>query len=186
MCRRNSERRLDPLRVVLRRPPPADPRPYLAYFNCEVAFAGDEDALLLAADDAERPLPTANQELAATFDAILAEQLAEHCKPDLVSRCQAFLLRQLTSGEPCIEGLARSQGVSSRSLQRRLSEAGTSYQRVLEETRYELARRYLQDPLRSVTEITFLLGFSEQAAFTRAFKRWSGAAPRDYRRSLAA
>lgn len=186
MCRSNFERKLDPVNVSLRRARPLDPSPYQDFFACELAFGADEDAFLLATEDAERLLPTANQELAATFDAILAEQLALHCDRDLVSRCQAFLLKQLTSGEPCVEALAKALGMSRRSLQRRLKEAGTSYQRVLEETRYELARRYLQDPVKSVTEITFLLGFSEQGAFTRAFKRWNGSAPRDYRLALAA
>ena len=186
MCRSNFERKLNPVKVFLRRTEPADPTPYHAFYACEVVFGADENAFLLSAHDAEAPLPTANQELATTFDIILAEQLARHCERDLVSRCQAFLLKQLTSGEPCVEALAKSLGMSRRSLQRRLMDAGTSYQRVLEETRYELAKRYLQDPVKSVTEITFLLGFSEQGAFTRAFKRWNGSAPRDYRLSLAA
>ncbi|HRH73817.1 MAG TPA: helix-turn-helix domain-containing protein, partial [Zoogloea sp.] len=58
---------------------------------------------------------------------------------------------------------------------------GLSYRGLLEKTRYELALRYLDDPRKSVTEITFLLGFSEQSAFTRAFKRWNGKAPSEYR-----
>ena len=64
---------------------------------------------------------------------------------------------------------------------KRLSELGLTYQKLLDQTRHELAQRYLDDPSKSVTEITFLLGFSEQSAFTRAFKRWSGIAPTAYR-----
>ncbi|MBE2258127.1 MAG: AraC family transcriptional regulator [Rhodobacteraceae bacterium] len=181
MCRSNSRRQLNPVRVFLRRPLPADPRPYQDFFACELHFGAAEDALLLASADAEALLPTANHELAATFDAILAEQLAMRSAEDLVSRCQAFLLKQLTSGEPCVDDLVKALGMSRRTLQRRLGERGSSYQQVLQETRFALAKRYLRDSARSVTEITFLLGFSEQGAFTRAFKRWSGAAPSDYR-----
>ena len=79
--------------------------------------------------------------------------------------------------------LAESLGLSTRTLQRKLAALGLSYRGLLEKTRYELALRYLDDPRKSVTEITFLLGFSEQSAFTRAFKRWNGKAPSDYRQS---
>lgn len=185
MCRSNFERKLNPVRVFLRRPLPTDASRYQDFFACDVHFGADEDALLLSTADAEALLPTGNRELAATFDTILAEQLAMRSKQDLVSRCQVFLLRQLTSGEPSVGDLVKSLGMSRRTLQRKLKEIGTSYQRILEETRYALARRYLNDPVKSVTEITFLLGFSEQGAFTRAFKRWSGTAPRDFRMALA-
>lgn len=76
--------------------------------------------------------------------------------------------------------------MSRRTLQRRLSELGLTYQRLCDETRHELARRYLDDSSKSVTEVTFLLGFSEQSAFTRAFRRWSGMSPSAYRYAPAA
>jgi AraC-like DNA-binding protein len=100
---------------------------------------------------------------------------------DVVSRCKVYLLQQLTSGEPSEQELASALGMSRRTLQRRLGDLGLTYKGVVDETRYELAQRYLDDPERSVTDITFLLGFSEQSAFTRAFKRWSGKAPTAYR-----
>ena len=71
--------------------------------------------------------------------------------------------------------------MSQRSFQRRLRELGLTYRELLDQTRHELARRYLDDPAKSVTEITFLLGFSEQSAFTRAFRHWSGMSPSVYR-----
>jgi AraC-like DNA-binding protein len=83
----------------------------------------------------------------------------------------------MTSGEPSEEALARAMGMSPRTLQRRLGDLGLTYKGVLEKTRYDLALRYLDDPTKSVTDVTFLLGFSEQSAFTRAFKRWNGSAP---------
>jgi AraC-like DNA-binding protein len=71
--------------------------------------------------------------------------------------------------------------MSQRSFQRKLGELGLTYQKVLDEIRHELARRYLDDQSKSVTEIAFLLGFSEQSAFTRAFRHWSGMSPSIYR-----
>ena len=107
------------------------------------------------------------------FDLILNEQFAALTKTDIQTRCKVLLLQQLTSGEPSEEELASQVQMSCRTLQRKLADSGLTYNRLLDETRYEMAQRYLNDPHRSVTEITFLLGFSEQSAFTRAFKRWS-------------
>jgi AraC-like DNA-binding protein len=77
--------------------------------------------------------------------------------------------------------MAAAMCMSRRTLQRKLGEAELSYKALLEKTRHDLALRYLDDPSKTVTDITFLLGFSEQSAFTRAFKRWSGKAPTAYR-----
>lgn len=187
MCRMNLGSELHPREVTLRRPLPADPLPWHRFFGCDIRFDADEDSFLLDWRTVETPLPSGNQELAATFDSILNEQLAALTESDLRTRCKVLLLRQLTSGEPSEEVLAGQLQVSARTLQRKLGDLGLTYGQLLSETRYELARRYLDDPERSVTEITFLLGLSEQSAFSRAFKRWSGQAPSAYRsqRSLA-
>lgn len=181
LCRSNYGPTLRPLQVTLRRPPPADPAPWHDCFDCPVEFGAAEDSFALAWHVADWPLATSNHELAVTCDTLLQQQLAELKRDDLESRCRAWLLEQLTSGEPLDEELARALGMSVRSLQRRLGEAGLSYRGLLERTRHELALRYLDDPTKSVTEITFLLGFSEQSAFSRAFKRWNGQSPVTWR-----
>lgn len=167
--------------VTLRRPTPANSRPYEAFFGCPVEFGAIADSFLLSKHIADKPLPTSNHELATTFDAILSKQLLELGSGDLLTRCKAWLLQELTSGEPSEIDLAHAMGLSSRTLQRKLAEQELTYRNVLESTRYDLALRYLDDPSKTVTDITFLLGFSEQSAFTRAFKRWSGKAPTAYR-----
>ena len=181
ICRKNVGQPLNPTIVYLSRPTPVNPQPYLDYFKCEVVFGASEDTFVLATADADALLPSANPELADTFDAILAEQFVQMNKADIISRCKTFLLNHLISGEPFVDDLVKALGMSRRTLQRKLLALGSSYQQILEETRYTLAQRYLDDLSKSITEITFLLGFSEQAAFTRAFKRWSGMAPTDYR-----
>ena len=181
LCRTNYGASLQPLAVSLRRPQPADSAPYRDFFGCAVDFGAAEDSFVLARDVVDAPLPTANQALAATFDVILAEQLAALDEADLATRCKGYLLQQLTSGTPAENDLASALGMSRRSLQRRLGELGASYQQLLDETRYGLARRYLDSATKNVTEIAFLLGFSEQSAFCRAFKRWSGRSPTAYR-----
>jgi AraC-like DNA-binding protein len=186
MCRENYGPSLSLDAVTLRRVQPADTTPYTRYFGCPITFGAKEDSFVLAGHIAERPLPTANHELVHTFDSILAEQLADLQDADLESRCRAYLLQELTSGEPSEEELAKAMAMSRRTLQRKLGELGLTYRSLLERTRYDLAMRYLEDPKKSVTDITFLLGFSEQSAFTRAFKRWSGKAPTEYRETANA
>lgn len=186
MCRTNFGPSLTPESTTLRRPAPANPKAYEDFFGSPVTFGAAEDSFVLAREIADRPLPTANPELAATFDAILTAELAELGNSDLSTQCKAYLLQELTSGEPSEAEVARAMGMSSRTMQRKLRERGLTYKGILDETRYHLARRYLNDPARTVTEITFLLGFSEQSAFTRAFKRWSGQAPTAYRTGRAA
>ena len=75
--------------------------------------------------------------------------------------------------------------MSSRTLQRKLSDLGWTYRSLLMSVRYELSLRYLEDTAKTMTDITFLLGFSEQSAFTRAFKRWHGKSPTEYRGTRA-
>lgn len=185
MCRTNLGAPLAPLSAGLRRPLPANRQPYDDFFGCRVAFGAAQDRFVLARHIADQPLPTANLELARTFDAILADQLAELSDNGLESRCRAYFLQELTSGEPTEEGLARALAMSRRTLQRKLRENGLTYRGLLEKTRHDLALRYLDDPDKTVTDITFLLGFSEQSAFTRAFKRWHGKSPSAYREQTA-
>jgi AraC-like DNA-binding protein len=81
--------------------------------------------------------------------------------------------------------VARCLATSARSLQRRLSAAGTSYQELLDSTRCEAATRYLQDRGLSIGEVAYLLGYSEPPAFHRAFKRWNGVTPQEFRHHRA-
>lgn len=181
MCRVNYGDTLHPVVVNLRRLKPEDQKPYQDFFGCDIRYGADEDSFVLSSRDVDALLPSGNHDLAVTFDAILAEQMAMLGEGDLASRCKEYLLKQLTSGEPSEQALANAIGMSLRTLQRKLGELGKTYKQLLDATRYDLALKYLDDPQRSITEITFLLGFSEQSAFTRAFKRWSEKSPSSYR-----
>ena len=98
-----------------------------------------------------------------------------------MARCRASLLEQLSSGELSEEEMAQQLHMSRRTLQRKLADAETTYQQLVDETRRDLALRYIENPHHSITDITFMLGFSQQSAFTRAFRRWTGTAPSEYR-----
>ncbi|MDH3762549.1 MAG: helix-turn-helix transcriptional regulator [Gammaproteobacteria bacterium] len=77
--------------------------------------------------------------------------------------------------------IASSINLSQRSLQRRLAEQDLSFVRLLEDTRRDLSREYVRDPQRSINEVAYLLGFSEPGNFSRAFRRWYGQTPSQYR-----
>jgi AraC-like DNA-binding protein len=96
------------------------------------------------------------------------------------NRLRSWLADQLADGEPAEEAAAQALGMSLRSLQRRLQEEGTTYREILNGTRQEMARAYLEERRTSVTEIAFRLGFSDSNSFSRAFRRWTGQSPRAY------
>ena len=184
MCRSNFGAPLNPHSVRLRRPQPADTTPYHDFFACTVRFGAADDSFLLAQHAVDTRLPCADAQLTAAFDTMLAEQLAALADADLATRCKAYLLERLSCGEPAQDELAGALGMSRRTLQRRLDAQGLNYKRIVDETRNELAHGYLAQADKSVTEIALLLGFSEQSAFCRAFRRWSGLSPSAYRAQL--
>lgn len=181
MCRMNAGSSLRPLAVRLRRQRPVGHHAYRRHFGCTVHFDADEDSITIARADADRVLPTSNRQLAATLDRVLTEQLAHLDKSNVVARCQAQLLEQLCSGEVSEQAMAMQLNMSRRTLQRKLAEADLTYQKLVDDTRRDLALRHLDNPRHSVTDVTFLLGFSQQSAFTRAFRRWTGMSPLEYR-----
>lgn len=181
MCRMNAGAALRPVQASLRRSQPAASDVYERFFGCPVRFGAAENAFVLASADVDRLLPSSNRQLASMFDRMLAEEVARLDKSDVVARCKAALLENLCSGEICEEDTAQRLHMSPRTLQRKLSQAGTTYMQLVDDTRREIALRYIDDPLLSITDITFLLGFSYPSAFTRAYKRWTGKTPTESR-----
>jgi len=101
---------------------------------------------------------------------------------EISARVSEVLVKSLAGGPPSIEVVSKQIGVSPRSLQRKLNEVGTSYQKVVEEVQRALSERYLKSSEMTICEISYLLGFSQQSAFQRAFKRWKGITPKKFQR----
>ena len=173
-------RNLNPLGLRLERAEPSPSTPFAKVFRCPIAFRRAHNALDFAAADIERPLPTANAELARRSDEVVVRYLDRLAAYALADQVRAVLVNALPSGELSQREAARRVGVSPRSLQRRLIAEGTSYKQLLDETRLLLARSYVEEGRRSIQEIAYLLGFSEPSAFSRAFKRWTGSSPKLY------
>lgn len=181
MCRVNAGSALRPVDVALQRRQPDCAKAYLDFYGCDTRFSAGEDSFTLAAHDVDTLMPGSNQQLTGVHDQILTQQLAALQRQDTATRCRALILENLTTGKISTEDIAKELHTSPRTLTRRLEEQGTQLQKLLDETRSELAGRYLSDPGYSISEVAFLLGFSQQSSLTRASKRWFGMSPKEYR-----
>ncbi|MEM9740777.1 MAG: helix-turn-helix transcriptional regulator, partial [Pseudomonadota bacterium] len=99
----------------------------------------------------------------------------------LEQRVRIAVSQTLSEGVPTVSDIASHLGMSARTLQRRLSHKGSSFQQLVDHARRHLAEQLLRDTNYSLSEVAFLTGFAEQSGFTRAFKRWAGQTPRSYR-----
>jgi AraC-like DNA-binding protein len=162
------------------RPRTAPAEAYRQLLKCPVEFDGEHIAILFDAESAARPVLSGNAELAAEADRLAERYVAELSSDPTIARVRNLLLRAIQSGQVDQDGIARSLNQSPSTLQRRLRRAGTSYQDLLDSTRRDLALDYLQQGRHSLADIAFLVGFSDQANFTRAFRRWTGKSPRSF------
>jgi AraC-like DNA-binding protein len=185
MCRINYGAELNPQSVTLVSPPPPCSGDFFALFRCPVQFDAPRDSLGLSLEAADKPLTGANPRLAQLNDQLLIEDLARLDRDKVTERARAAIIEQLPSGHPSQDSVAATLNLSLRRLQRRLKDEGMSFRELLDDTRQRLATQYLRDSSRSVNEVTFLLGFSEPSNFCRAFKRWTGMAPAQYRETAA-
>ncbi len=183
-CRALSGRDFSPLQVNFRRPEPADATPWQRCFRAPLQFGQAQTEMLLDEQTLMAPLPWGNAELARHNDEILSRLLAQQQRESLPARVQALIAQSLKEGEPAQERIASELNLSLRQLQRKLRQDNTSFREILETTRRQLAERYLQDPHYSLGEIAWLLGFGESSSFLRAFKRWHGVSPRQWRESV--
>lgn len=183
MCRLNFGPNLAPVGVHIIHPEPSCSEKYFAFFKCPIYFDAASDSLILKKKDADQRLPGGNPHLAQINDRIIIRYLAALSNDDIVHRTQTAIIDLLPSGQVTDEKVARKLFLSERSLQRKLQQTGTSFRKLLNMTREELAKQYIQDPGVDLTEIAFLLGFSEHSSFSRAFKRWTGLTPSENRRA---
>jgi len=119
--------------------------------------------------------------LTSLYRAATEHSLAARSRVDLVGRVRRVVAGTLSDGVPTLSIVASEMGLGPRTLQRRLSESGQSFQGIVDLARKGLALRLLRETELSLAEIAFLTGFSEQSGFTRTFKRWAGQTPRSYR-----
>jgi AraC-like DNA-binding protein len=177
---------LAPVEVLVSHPAPRSIAAHEEWFGCPVRFGADLDAILYAEETLARPNILADEGISKYLTAHLDAELSEITRePAIVTQARAAIAQALSEGAPKMAEIARGLGLSARSFHRRLSEHGMNFQALTEQTRRDLAEGLLKDESQSLAEIAFLTGFSEQSAFTRAFKRWVGATPAAYRKDIA-
>lgn len=164
-------------------PAPESTQPYEDFFGGQVVFGSPMTRLVFAHEYLALPLRKSDPALLSLLDQqaeALLQQVA--AVPAIVDAWRKTLVPLIREGKTSLAALAQAHHTSPRSLQRRLSEQGTSFQQLLDNTRQHLAEGHLRDAKLDLAEIALLLGYSEQSAFTRAFRSWTGLAPAQWRR----
>ena len=171
-----------PMAAYFKHPAPRSVAEHELYFGCPVIFNSDRDALLVSDEALQIPNKLGDAAISTFFEAHLENQLSRFSVEHMLHRqVRVKISQSLSEGVPRLSEIARQMGMSGRTLQRRLTEQGFTYQTLVEQSRHELAKELLEHTNYSLAEISFMTGFSEQSAFTRAFKRWSGQTPRTFR-----
>jgi AraC-like DNA-binding protein len=179
--RRGTGTQVTPLRVELIRSS-AHRKLLEAHFGCRVQFGAERNAVVFRSSDLERPFVTHNAELLALLGPQLERELdARESGQTLGDRVKATVKRLLAGQRPSIQDVARRLGLSSRTLQRRLTDDGVTFQGLVEGARRELARHYLGQATLELNETAYLLGYEDANSFFRAFQQWEGTSPGEWR-----
>jgi len=170
-----------PTEVFLPRSRPADEVPYRQYFCCPVRFDAGHAALTFPTALMSRTLPDADP----TRKIALEREALRHGDPHLLPGLYRSLRLLLLDGTACGDTLAQQLDMHRRTLNRRLKAQQTTFQVVLDDVRFAVSRQLLTETTLSIVEISHTLGYSEATTFTRAFRRWSGMPPIDWRARFA-
>ncbi len=174
-----------PLEVQFAHENPRDISEHLRVFGCPVLFACDANAMVIERDFVQRQVPAADGYLYPILKRYI-ESVAAAAEPrddQFLGSVRKAIAECMRDGNCKLETVAKKLAISARSLQRRLEEYGTDFNALVSETRHRFAVEYLKNPGNTLTEVAFLLGYSEVSAFNRAFRRWTGRTPMQHRRN---
>ncbi len=163
---------------------PTDTAEHQRVFRTSVQFVSGRTAIYLPTSILEAPNQQADPGLVSVLDDY-ADRLLEQMPSEatLSQRVRHQLMQDLKSGVPTAEDVAKELHMSVRTLHRTLQQEETTFRQLLSQLRHESAATYLADPTISIAEVAFLLGFNELSSFYRAFKRWTGQTPAQFRAS---
>ena len=175
--------RLHPVEVTFRHSRTLEIAKFERFFGCPVRFGTRHNSLTFSRSQLTLPLATVDKRLHELLSGYCEEILAsrEDSSPDLRHRVERIITKLLCKGEAETEAVAHELGMSIRTLGRRLADLGVSFAQILDELRHDLALKYLRDPNLSLSQIAFLLGYSELSAFSHAFRRWTKTTPGEWR-----
>ncbi|MBT8766699.1 AraC family transcriptional regulator [Metapseudomonas boanensis] len=171
-----------PSRVDFEHDRPADLSEHKHIFQCPLYFNQPKNRLYLPIETLNLPVPHGNERLYKALEPYLERERHERYIPDeLLLQITRMIAADMSSGVPSLVDICEQLGVSRRTLQRRLKDHGIEFSSLVEDVRRELALAYMKDSEYSMTEISLLVGYSESGSFTRAFRRWTGQSPQQYR-----
>ncbi len=180
-----TETDIAPVRVSFKHAPPITMKSYQEAFQCPVLF--DQPKNFIAYSTRDIDMKTAKADI--SINNFLVERVEEEMKGivfsahKIVTDVRTLIENALPSGIPSIDHISDHMGMSSRTLTRRLSDSGVTFRQLIKRTQEEISKELLCHSSRSVGEIAFLTGFSEQSAFNRAFKRWTAKTPAEFRKA---
>jgi AraC-like DNA-binding protein len=182
LCRIATTSSFAPLQVRLRIADNGRSAAYQAFFNAPAVFAPEADfsALVFSSESLATPLPGSNIDVHGATDRILEEYVAALNPDEVGSEVRTLLLQMLPTGSASQDAIAKKMHMSRSTLQRRLHDERTNYRELLESTRRTLALEYVRSGEHPLSYVAFLLGFSDQSNFSRAFRRWTGVSPKTY------
>jgi AraC-like DNA-binding protein len=175
---------IHPALVTFKHPPPGTIGLYESFFKCSVIFGHDENTLHFHNKDLDTPTLKADK----SIQKYLIDRMDEEAKGinvhsnELLTDVQLLIREALPSGIPSVLQIGRHMGMSGRTLKRRLAENGLTFRSLIQRTQEDIARSLLRNSDCSIGEIAFQAGYSEQSAFNRAFKRWTGQPPLEFRK----
>lgn len=160
---------------------------YQRVFRTKVVFNAKHNQIIGHPSTLNTPMIRANPRLYAAFELHARRMLhALQQKDTIGDKTRALVLSRLRRSDVDMQSVARALSMSVATLRRHLAEEKLTFKDIVEELRKELARRYLSEPGRSIREVAFLLGYSDNVTFNKAFKRWTGMTPTDFRESMTA
>ena len=184
LCRNMAAPDFSPTAVEFQHDAPADITEHIRLFRCPIEFRAASNRLSFNSTSLSLPIERADASLCVLLDRHAEELLAKYPPRDsLIDQVRSIIASELRGGDPSLERVADQLGLTSRTVQRKLHELGTSHNELLDQMRRQLAMRYLREREMAICEVAYLLGFSESSSFHRAFKRWTGVTPKEFRKS---
>jgi AraC-like DNA-binding protein len=182
LCRNIASPEFVPTSVEFQHDAPRDISEHVRLFRCPIEFRAPTNKLTFPSSFLSLPIAKADASLCVLLDRHAEELLAKYPPRDsLVDQVRSIITSELRGGDPSLERVADQLSLTPRTLQRKLQELGTSHNELLDHMRRQLAMRYLREREMAICEVAYLLGFSESSSFHRAFKRWTGVTPREFR-----
>jgi AraC-like DNA-binding protein len=180
-CKSVTDGAFKPERICLCAPRPKKPAEYVQAFGCPVEFDSRESLIYFDRALLDRPSPHSEPELLRAHEALASRQLTKLVNRDVVDEVRRVLAQGLEYQNCDLESVAQQLGRTPRRLRQELTRAGTSFNQVLGDFRYSMARRLLAGTDEPIDRIVYLTGFAEVSTFYRAFRRWAGKTPVQYR-----